>query len=111
MLFLSNFFSLVSIFFISIPTIFEFVKYSDQVLTEFPSATPISKMVKLFSFNFSKYEKYTSEYSWLALSEPCLLKSFVILLYTNNALKDLAGGIQRRFFQLIDGQNYDRFLS
>tara|TARA_Y100001937_G_C7135662_1_gene339880 strand:- start:7468 stop:8928 length:1461 start_codon:yes stop_codon:yes gene_type:complete len=38
-------------------------------------------------------------------------ESFVILLYTNNALKDLAGGIQRRFFQLIDGQNYDRFLS
>lgn len=36
--------------------------------------------------------------------------SFVVLIYTQQVLRDLAAGVQRRFFQLIPGVDYSRFL-
>lgn len=36
--------------------------------------------------------------------------SFMVLVFTGYVLRELAGSIQRRFFQLIDGEDYERFL-
>ena len=49
-LFLPSFLFLVSISFISIPIINEFLKYSDQALIDDPSDTPISKIFNFFFF-------------------------------------------------------------